>query len=106
MMNDDSFPNESRKIDRILVAGALYQLGDSVRICPHRETDILDIALKGKIATIAAIEQDLENRIYLAVTIDDDPGQDLGIEGQPGHRFFYRPEDVELLQPEFPESCV
>ncbi len=25
------------------------------------------------------------------------PGRDLGAQGKPGHRFFYRPEEVEPL---------
>jgi hypothetical protein len=39
----------------------------------------------------------LEGRVYLAVTIDDDPGRDLGQLRQPGHRFFFTPEEVEPL---------
>ena len=54
------------------------------------------MALAGKIATIASIEQDLENRGHLAVTVDDDPGSDLGISGKPGHRFFFGLDEVEL----------
>ena len=33
----------------------------------------------------------------LAVTVDEDPGKDLGALRQPGHRFFFQPEDVETL---------
>ena len=51
----------------------------------------------GKTATIEAIEQDYEGRVYLAVTVDDDPGKDLGALRQPGHRFFFQPEEVEPL---------
>jgi hypothetical protein len=51
----------------------------------------------GKTATVEAIEQDFEGRIYLAVTVDDDPGKDLGTLRQPGHRFFFQPEEVEPL---------
>jgi hypothetical protein len=47
-----------------------------------------------------AIEQDFENRIYLALVLDDDPGKELGMLRQPGHRFFYSPEEVELLRDE------
>ena len=57
----------------------------------------MDLALDGKTATINSIEQDFEDRFHVAVTIDDDPGRDLGAEGKPGHRFFFRPEDVEPL---------
>ena len=71
--------------------------GDRVRLWPLGRADILDLALEGKTATIEAIEQDFEERIYLAVTVDDDPGKDLGALRQPGHRFFFQPEEVELL---------
>jgi hypothetical protein len=55
----------------------------------------MDLALADRAATIEAIEQDFEGRVFLAVTVDDDPGKDLGILRQPGHRFFFRPDDVE-----------
>ena len=71
--------------------------GDRVRLWPLGRADILDMALEGKTATIASIEQDLEDRIYLAVIVDDDPGKDLGALRQPGHRFFFQPEEVEPL---------
>jgi hypothetical protein len=73
--------------------------GDRVRLRPLGRADIMDIALDGKAATIVSIERDFENRVYVAVTIDDDPGKDLGLRGQPGHRFFFGVEEVELLNP-------
>ena len=81
-------------------------MGDRVRLWPLGDADILDMALKGKTATIAAIEQDFEDRVYLAVTVDDDPGQDLGVQGKPGHRFFYRPEEVEPLRRRRAEELI
>lgn len=71
--------------------------GVRVRLRPSGRADIFDLALAGKEATIASIEQDFEDRIFLTVTVDDDPGKDLGAEGKPGHRFYFRPEEVELL---------
>ena len=71
--------------------------GDRVRLRPRGRADILDLALEGKIAIIEAIEQDFEGRIYLAVTLEDDPGKDLGALRQPGHRFFFNPEEIEPL---------
>ena len=64
---------------------------------PGGRADIMDMALAGRTATVEAIEQDFEGRVYLAVTVDDDPGKDLGLLRQPGHRFFFRPEEVEPL---------
>jgi len=49
------------------------------------------------VATIEGIEQDYEGRFQLAVVVDDDPGRDLGMKKQPGHRFFFSPEEVEPL---------
>jgi hypothetical protein len=88
---------EEPKRESIRVAGVEYRLGDRVRIWPLGDADILDIALKGKAATIASIEQDFEDQVYFALTIDEDPGRDLGAQGKPGHRFFFRPEEVELV---------
>ena len=88
---------EPTRLLTIRVVGVDYTVGDRVRLWPLGDADILDMALKGKTATIASIEQDFEDRVYLAVTVDDDPGNDLGAEGKPGHRFFYRPEEVEPL---------
>jgi hypothetical protein len=89
--------DEQPRLENIRVAGVELKLGDRVRLWPFGDADILDITLKGKTATIAAIEQDYENHVYLGVTVEDDPGQDLGTQGKPGHRFFFRPEEVEPL---------
>ncbi len=70
-------------------------VGDHVRLRPKNRADILDSALAGCMATITAIEQDLENRLHIAVTVDDDPGRDLGEMRQPGHRFFFGPHELE-----------
>jgi polyisoprenoid-binding protein YceI len=57
----------------------------------------MDLALAGMTASIESIEQDYEGRIYLAVTVDEDPGKDLGALRLPGHRFFFQPEEVVPL---------
>jgi hypothetical protein len=74
-----------------------FREGDRVRLRPRKKTDVFDIALDGKTAIIESVECDLENRVHLAVTVEDDPGRDLGVAHQIGHRFFFAPEDVELV---------
>jgi hydrogenase maturation protease len=59
----------------------------------------MDIALANKVAMIEAIEQDYEGKFHLCVVLDDDPGRDIGLMRQPGHRFFFTPEEVEPLPP-------
>ena len=79
-------------------APAALRPGARVRLRPRGRSDAMDLILSGKAATVVAVERDYEGRVHLAVTVDDDPGEDLGRQGQPGHRFFFRPEEVEPLQ--------
>jgi hypothetical protein len=79
----------------VLVAGVEVHPGDVVRLRPRAGGDVFDIALAGKTAIVESIEQDYEGIQHLAVVLDDDPGRDLGIMRQPGHRFFFSPEEVE-----------
>lgn len=86
-----------RRVECIPIGPAEVRPGDRIRLRPRGRADIFDLVLAGMTATIEAIEQDYEGRIYLAVTVDEDPGKDLGLLRQPGHRFFFRPEEVEPL---------
>ena len=91
-------PDADRKrVECVHIGPAEIRRGDRVRLRPRSGADILDLALAGKAATVEGIEQDFEGRVYLAVTVDDDPGKDLGALRQPGHRFFFQPEEVEPL---------
>jgi len=91
----DNWDPEVPEITSVRVFGMELRKGDRVRLWPQRTADIIDLALAGKIATIEAIEQDYDERVHLAVVIDDDPGRDLGELRQPGHRFFFSPDEVE-----------
>jgi len=81
--------------ESVTVFGVALRVGDRVRIWPQKTADIMDMALRGKVALIEAIEQDLEDQVQFAVVLDDDPGREFGMMRQPGHRFFYSPEEVE-----------
>ena len=82
----------------VLIAGRRVKAGDSVRLHPKRRADIFDILLEGKTARVETIQQDFENRVYLVVTVDDDPGREQWDERVlPGHRFYFFPEEVEPL---------
>ena len=84
-------------VESVRVGSVEIRAGDRVRLRPRGRADVFDLALTGMTATVEAIEQDFEGRVYLAVTVDDDPGKDLGRLRQPGHRFFFAPEEVEPL---------
>jgi len=90
---------DKTRLESISIAGVELRPGDNVRLLPRAGGDVLDLALLGKIATIESIEQDYEGKPHLAVVLDDDPGRDLGLLRQPGHRFFFSPAEVEPLGP-------
>lgn len=103
-----NFPGEDYPPpDAVLVAGKMVRAGDRVCLRPGRKranstgslTDAMDMMLEGKIARVEVIHQDMENRIYLVVTLDIDPGREQWDERVlPGHRFFFFPEEVDTLE--------
>jgi hypothetical protein len=95
---DAEFFNPTQPVKSIVVAGRDVRAGASVRIHPKKRADAIDMILDGKVAIVEAIEQDAEGCIHLALVLEDDPGKDLGFARQSGHRFFYSPEEVELLE--------
>jgi hypothetical protein len=86
------------RLELVRIQGIEVKEGDLVRLRPRRSADILDLALKGKLATVEAIEQDMDGQVHLGVVIEDDPGRDLGILRQPGHRFFFGLEEVDPIR--------
>ncbi len=97
-VNDTWDPFAERPpVDSVRVFGVELRTGSRVRLWPQKKADIMDMALEGKTAVIEAIEQDLEDNIQFAVVVDDDPGREFGMMRQPGHRFFFAPEEVEPL---------
>ena len=84
-------------LDHLLIQGVEVKPGDRVRLFPRKGGDILDIALRGQIAIIESLEQDYEGKSHVSVVLDEDPGRDLGLLRQPGHRFFFDASEVEPL---------
>ena len=95
---------ERPALQSVVVGGVEIGEGSRVLLWPDAGGDIMDLALKGKVAFVAGIEQDYEERIYIAVTLEDDPGRDLGEDRFLGHRFFFSPEEVEPLNFEVPHE--
>lgn len=96
-MTDWNNPLEHAPLEAVRIFGVDVRTGDRVRLWPQRSADIMDMALKGQVAIIEAIERDYEDKIHLAVVLEDDPGREFGMMRQPGHRFFFSPEEVEPL---------
>jgi hypothetical protein len=89
---------EAPRVESVQVGGVLLHAGDRVRLRPRKTADIMDLALAGQLGVIESIEQDYEDHIHFAIILDDDPGRDLGELRQPGHRFFFSPEEVEPVE--------
>ena len=103
---DDFFREyeERPALQSLVVRGVELAKGSRVLLWPRAGGDIMDLALKGKVAFVEGIEQDYEDRIYIAVTLEDDPGRDLGEGRFLGHRFFFSPEEIEPLDFEVPDE--
>ncbi len=98
-MNEWEFQllEDKTSLDSVHASGVELRPGTRVRLQPRAGGDIFDLALAGQIAIIESIEQDYEGKVHLAVVLEDDPGRDLGMLRQPGHRFFFAPNEVEPL---------
>jgi hypothetical protein len=89
------------ELQSVVVGGIELQKGSRVLLWPRSGRDTMDLALAGKAGFIESIEQDYEDRIQLAVTLEDDPGRELGQDRNVlGHRFFFSPEEVVPLEVE------
>jgi hydrogenase maturation protease len=88
---------EKASLDHITIDGVKLKTGDRVRLHPKDGGDILDIALRGQAAVIESIEEDYEGVQHVCVVLEDDPGRDLGMLRQPGHRFFFTLRELEPI---------
>lgn len=91
---------EAKKpVDDLRISNVEVRPGSRVKLRPRAGGDVMDIALADKTAIIESIEQDYDGKFHVCVVVDDDPGRDVGLMRQPGHRFFFTPEEVEPLPP-------
>jgi hypothetical protein len=79
----------------VTVCGIAVTKGSSVRLAPKRRADAWDMFLAGKVATVQAIHADFEDKLYVAVTVDDDPATEF--HQWYGRSFFFEPDEVEPL---------
>jgi hypothetical protein len=56
---------DRRRLECVHVGPAEVRTGDRVRLRPRGRADIIDLVLNGMAATVEAIEQDFEGRVYL-----------------------------------------
>ncbi len=68
-----------------------------MRLKPRAGGDLLDAALAGRVAVIAAIDEDDRGAVHVAVFLEDDPGRDLAAAHPLAHRFLFAPQELEPL---------
>ncbi|GAA0535536.1 hypothetical protein GCM10011581_25030 [Saccharopolyspora subtropica] len=71
--------------------------GCRVRLNPSRRSDVVDLALAGRIAVVDRLERGMDGSEHVVVSLLDDPAFDLGPMSQLGHRFFFAPDEVEPI---------
>ena len=79
--------------ERATVDGVTFGRGDKLLLKPGTDRDPYDRMLDGRRATLERIYVDYDDGVHLAVTVDDDPGQELMRET--GRYLFFRPHEVQ-----------
>jgi hypothetical protein len=77
------------------VDGRVFRRGGKVVIRPGPDADLHARMLDGRSATIERIFIEYDGKVHLAVTVDDDPGQDLMRET--GRFLFFFAPEVEVI---------
>lgn len=99
----DSLPREAMErlhgaIRGLRPVGASFAPGEHVRLRPGpRRTDAQDMFLDGMTATVRSVMQDVDGRVCLAVTVDDDPAAELHLARGLFHYFYV--DEIERIDP-------
>ncbi len=80
--------------ERATVDGVTFEKGATVVLRPGTDRDVFDRMLDGRTATLERIYVDYDDRVHLAVTVDDDPGQALMRET--GRYLFFFANEVQI----------
>jgi hypothetical protein len=76
------------------VDGVRFEKGGTVILRPGTDRDPFDKMLDGREATLERIYVGMDDRVYLAVTVNDDPGQELMRET--GRYLFFFANEVQI----------
>jgi len=94
-MNSASGAFDNPGEERATIDGVTFERGATVRLHPGTDRDPFDRMLDGRTATLERIYVDYDDRVYLAFTVDDDPGQELMRET--GRYLFFFAGEVQPL---------
>jgi hypothetical protein len=80
------------------VGGCRIARGSHVRLRPNRRADAMDMFLRDQLATVTGIYRDVDDRLYVAVTVDADPAASL--HESFGRFFYFDPTEIEPIEAE------
>ena len=83
--------------DTVWVGDVEVGKGTRVKLCPSRRADAQDLFIVGRHATVTGVFHDVDDDVHLAVVVDDDPAAEL--HEWHGRYLYFRPEEVEVLEP-------
>ena len=72
--------------------------GSHIRLRPNRRADSMDMFLAGQPATVAGVYRDVDDRVYVAVTVDADPAASL--HESFGRYFYFDPTEIDPITPD------
>ncbi len=79
----------------VMIAGCAVAKGSRVVLRPGPRGDSMDMFLRGKEARVEAVFESVDDEIFVAVTVGDDPASDL--HSWYGRYFYFRPTELEPL---------
>ena len=92
----DGLPDPTAGEPEATVGGVRFVPGGRVILRPGPDADLHARLLEGRTATVERILVDLDGKVHLGVTIDDDPGQQL-LRETGRYLYFFAPE-VEVIE--------
>ena len=92
----DGLPDPTAGEAEATVDGVRFVRGGRVMLRPGPDADLHARLLEGRAATVERILVDLDGKVHLGVTIDDDPGQELLRET--GRYLYFFPPEVEVIE--------
>jgi hypothetical protein len=94
--NPEADASVSPDTDSVIIGGQPIARGSRVRLRPGaRRADAQDMFLIGRIAEVQAVLHDVDDTPYLAVTLADQPDEDIAIAH--GRFLYFMTDEVELV---------
>ena len=88
-------PGEDPDRAAVETPGGRVSKGARVRLAPKRRSDSMDLFLAGRIAIVEAVHRDVEDRVYVAVSVEGDAAADL--HGCYRRFYYFYPDEIELV---------